>query len=280
MKTIILAVAIALTIAHAHPSFANDISSIPWTASNLEALLTFNKTAVLQFINQHGRSEGTPAAMKESEVWEFEWVDLAGDGKYALALIGSSGPCCVDLLLYRQAESGKVTFQAFDGAGKLSNTIKDLNGDGQKELILYSYIGSGNYQGITPQGMWPQVYRLKGTKYVEASRDFLGFYHDVILPQLARKIDELQRKQPPDSPDNENIAVLKMERDKILRVIERQPTAGLEQARAWMNSSDPQVIGYAVVVFGDIGGHDDDAREAEAAFKVAQARERAARQGS
>jgi hypothetical protein len=162
----------------------------------------------------------------------------------------------------------------------LRNTIRDLNGDGQKELILYSYIGSGNYEGITPQGMWPQVYRLKGTKYVEASRDFPGFYHDVILPQLARKIDELQRKQPPDSPDNENIAVLKMERDKILRVIERQPTAGLEQARAWMNSSDPQVIGYAAVVFGDIGGHDDDARAAEAAFKVAQARERAARQGS
>jgi hypothetical protein len=218
--------------------------------------------------------------MKESEVWEFEWVDLADDGKYALALIGSSGPCCVDLLLYRQAASGKVSFQAFDGAGKLRNTIRDLNGDGQKELVLYSYVATANYQGTTPQPRWPEVYRLKGSKYVESSRDFPNFYHDEVLPQLANEINDAQQKLSPDSPDNENIAVLKMERDKILRAIDRQPTAGLQQARAWMNSSDPQVIGYAAVVFSDIGGHDDDARAAEAAFKVAQARERAARQGS
>jgi hypothetical protein len=59
-----------------------------------------------------------------------------------------------------------------------------------------------------------------------------------------------------------------MERDKILRMLGRDPTAGLQQAREWAASSDPDLIDDASIVFRDIGGHEDEARAADAALKL------------
>ena len=263
---LILALLIVATISTS--ALAIQIDQIAWNESHVATLRSFDKAAISAFVTGGDRDPG----FREKNILEFGWYDLAGDGKYELALTQGGGPCCVFLVLYRQDSIGKVSSQSFDGAGRLSKTIRDLNGDGQQELILYSYVGSENYQGTTPQAMWPEVYRLKGTKYVEASRDFPAFYHDEILPLLANQIDDARRMAASGSQDNEEVAVLKMEKDKILRVIDGDATAGLQQARTWANSSDPQLIGDAVVVFRDIGGYEDEARAAEAAFKVAQHR--------
>jgi hypothetical protein len=53
-----------------------------------------------------------------------------------------------------------------------------------------------------------------------------------------------------------------MERDKILRIIDRDPDAGLKQAREWMNSPDAALVQDAITVFRDIGGHESDLRAA------------------
>ncbi len=55
-------------------------------------------------------------------------------------------------------------------------------------------------------------------------------------------------------------------RDKILRVIGRNPTAGLAQAREWMKSPDPALVDDAKSVFENIGGHDEDVRAAKLAL--------------
>ena len=65
-----------------------------------------------------------------------------------------------------------------------------------------------------------------------------------------------------------------MERDKILRMLGRDPTAGLQRAREWAASSDPDLIDDASIVFRDIGGHEDEARAADAALKRASAQSR------
>jgi hypothetical protein len=52
METIILAVAVALTITPAHLSFANEISSIRWTASNLETLNRYDKSSIEASVNE------------------------------------------------------------------------------------------------------------------------------------------------------------------------------------------------------------------------------------
>ncbi len=134
------------------------IANLAWTQSNIETLRSFDKTAILKFLNESAGVEGTPDAIKAWEVDEFEWVDLAGDGRYELATVGSSGPCCYYLYLYWQVAPKKVRSQSYGGAGKLSDTIRDLNGDGKKELILDAYVGSESYMGTKLQAMWPQVY--------------------------------------------------------------------------------------------------------------------------
>ena len=60
-----------------------------------------------------------------------------------------------------------------------------------------------------------------------------------------------------------------MARDKILRVIGRDPMAGLAQAREWMASSDPVLVDDAEAVFEDIGGHEEDVRAAKLALERA-----------
>ena len=57
-----------------------------------------------------------------------------------------------------------------------------------------------------------------------------------------------------------------MARDKVLRVIGRDPNAGLAQAREWMASSDPVVVDDAKAVFEDIGGRVEDVRAATVAL--------------
>ncbi len=130
---IILATAVALAVEGV--AFSADIASLAWNQSNIETLRSFGKRAVATFVNELGHGEGTPNAMTARDIWELGWFDLAGNGKYELALITYSR-CCVDLILFWQDAPNDVRREAFLGAGKLSSTIRDLNRDGKDELIL------------------------------------------------------------------------------------------------------------------------------------------------
>jgi hypothetical protein len=99
---------------------------------------------------------------------------------------------------------------------------------------------------------WPAVYRLENGHYVQASRDFPKFYDREVLPELDKEIAKPKVGQMR--------AWLIMERDQILRVLGRNPMAGLKEAYQWMNSSDPELREDAAVVFGGIGGHDEELR--------------------
>jgi hypothetical protein len=81
MKTIILAVAVALTITPAHLSFANEISSIRWPASNLETLNRSEKSSIDALVNELNSGDPTHAI-----VGTFGWYDLRGDGHYDLVV--------------------------------------------------------------------------------------------------------------------------------------------------------------------------------------------------
>jgi hypothetical protein len=230
---------------------------------------------------------GSPIVIKPSDVHQFEWVNLADDGKLELAVVSSPspGPCCAALNIYWQDAPGNIREEGYGNAGNLKEVIRDLNGDRKKELVLYAYLDSDSYRGgIHPTGMYPKVYSLKDNKYVEASRDFPEFYDSEVLPDLEKKVKDLRAwiaKPPPSNPARPHalpyagLAAAEMERDKILRMLGRNPTAGLDLARQWVHSDNPDVIEDAAVVFRDIGGYEDEARAADAAFKRAFAAQRA-----
>lgn len=250
------------------------VGNIPWTTSNLETLHGLDKEAIVRFFNESGALDAWPGTgASPSYIWEFKWMDLAGDGKLELVTIESSGPCCVVLGIDRQDTVGKVSSIGFNGASTIKKTVRDLNGDGKYELILYSYLDSDSYNGTTPVAMWPQVYDIKDGDYVPASRDFQRLYDDEVLPQLNNqiKVDEA-RHWPPRSPAAHNVEILQMERDKILRVLGRDPTAGLELAREWMTSTNPETVRRAAVVFADMG-YQDEHRATFAAYKKALSRQ-------
>ena len=103
--------------------------------------------------------------------------------------------------------------------------------------------------------MWPAVYRQKDGQYVEASSEFPTFYESQVLPKLEKKIAEVRENTGKGLATQHDLAVAIMTRDKVLRVIGRDPSAGESDAREWMASEDPELRCDAAAVLGDIGAH-------------------------
>jgi hypothetical protein len=217
---------------------------LDWNQSNIDTLRSLDKAAIVKFLEEW---PGTDVSGWIGGVEEVGWFDLAGDGKYELALTEKYWPVlCLSKHLLREAP-GKLRHVSYRGGeGDLKDTIRDPNGDGKKELILDAYVDGANYEGITPEPVWPQVYRLENGKYVEASQDFPKFYDNEILPDLDK---EISKEQGDD--DQETAATRITEKDKILRVLRRDPVAGLDHAREWMKSDDMHLVFDAAETFQD-----------------------------
>jgi hypothetical protein len=278
LVTFVLAVIVAAILPAA--ALCADIGKIPWTESNVETLRAFDKAAIVRFINALGGADTDTPLFPANTIEEFSWIDLAGDGRYALALIELPGTCCSDLIIYQQDASGHINSQLLEGAGRLSNTIRDVNADGKKELIIPPPALHPDWEsfGAVTEIIWPRVYRLENGKYVEASGEFAGYYDAEVLPPIENAISQarfrLEHGPIGAKPTTRwvlymqhKIAGLSMERDKILRVIGRDPNAGLKQAREWMNSPDAALVQDAITVFRDVGEHESDLRAATGRLK-------------
>lgn len=229
------------------------IGKMPWNASNCAKLNSSDKAAVVDFVNGL-RNPGVLERLDPYSVGQFRWVDLVGNGGCEL-LFTTHYPAISFLTIYWQQNPG-FSSQSLMGVADLKNGIRDLDGDGKKEIIIDSYLDStGAHLGSVI--LWPQVYRLEGEKYVPASRDFPQFYDLKILPKLDKEIAETPTLQ------TVRVAALEIQRDKILRVLGRDPNAGLEKARYWMTSDDPRIVWDAYLVFNDIPGHEAEAKAAK-----------------
>jgi hypothetical protein len=280
MKPVIVALAVILAFASRAP--AAEIADIAWTEPNIETLRAFDKAAVARLVTQvFGTRLDSEFAATDKSIGEFKWLDLAGDGQYQLVVALSNGRSFTNLMVYRHDASGTVSYQRLEGAfiPKLDEVVRDIDGDGKDELVVPIQFPPGAYWGAKPMAGWSVVYRLQNGTYVEASRDFPNFYDDEVLPQLQDQIKETHRQIATGLKGEAQLAVLEMSRDKILRMLGREPTAGLQKAREWANTDDPELLGDAIVVFRDIGGHEDELRAAELAGQRAMAAEKAARMG-
>jgi len=257
----IAAAAVAVVLTLGGVAVAADVGSLAWNESNVATLRSFDKAAVLKFLNKVRHDGGVPEQLTPNELGGFEWADLAGDGHYQLVLT-SSGPCAHFVSIIDQDASGTVTDrQSLAGSADLKTAIRDLSGNGRDELIVEVLLVEHDCADYVS---WPAVYRLEKGKYVEASRDFPEFYDNEVLPKLDDKISKGHGSQ-----NAEILAGVIMVRDKILRVLGRDPTAGLEQARQWMKSDDPDLLHDAAVTFEEVGGHEEESRAASEAYERA-----------
>jgi hypothetical protein len=264
-----------------------ELGDLTWDACNLDKLRAYDKAAVHRFLLVQ---LDTDAREFTEDDFVYDWIP-AEKGHYRLAVTSQTGPDAVFLTIYQQEPQRKFTGQEFDLVMDQSERwysgpqFVDLDGDGEDELILFDHLDHDRYRGkLIPDGTWPRVYRLRNGKYVEASRDFPQFYEKQILPQLDKEISKAAKNvavteaQPPRNgdPDDSDFrwprrywVALIMGRDKILRVIGRDPGAGLDLAREWTTNSDPVLVEDAKRVFDDIGGHAEDIRAANLALKNA-----------
>lgn len=247
-------------------AFGANITNLPWTAANIETLRSFDKAAIFEFI-----TNGAPdPSFTEDYILAFRWYDLAADGKYELLIDGSSGPDAGGVTVYWQEAPGKYTSQYVEGGGATERAVRDLNGDGKYELIV-SKLAVEN-RG-TARFFWPAVYQLAEGKYVEASHEFPRFYDDEVLPaiesQLAAIRERVQKQHGGAASDSqkENLAGLSMERSAILRMLGRDPTAGLQDAYEWMKSDDPNLLQDAAATFKQVGGHEQESRAASRTYE-------------
>jgi hypothetical protein len=274
-KSLIVSALMFLALAEA--ALGSQIGDLPWNRQNIERLRSFDKAAVVSFVNEW--SGNTIDPITTDEIREYEWADLTGDGKYDLVLTDSSGPCCIFLAIYTREDSGKVTVQTIEGARKLSKTVRDLDGDDKDELIIWTELLPLGWAPMAATPRWPAVYRLENGKYVEASRDFPNFYDQEILPQLDKEIIAAQQRVDEGRGYAATVAFAELEKDKIMRVLGRDPTAGLQQAYQWLDSGDSQQLQCAIATFQDIGGHEKELAIAKQALQPAIQREQAARNG-
>jgi hypothetical protein len=164
--------------------------------------------------------------------------------------------------------------------GNLKTMVRDLDSDGRDELIIPTELGpEGSWSPLMAMPVWPTVYLLKNGRYIEASHEFPEFYDKRVLPSIGRQILPAKARTVQEPFQQRTVAVLEMERDKILRVLGRDPAAGLRQAYQWMNSDDPQVLQCAIATFTDIGGHEKEVRVAQQALPAAIQHEVATRAG-
>ncbi|MBE3602267.1 hypothetical protein IMX07_01355 [bacterium] len=263
---------VAFIVAQVSCVRAASIKSTPWEKVNANALNALEKIDVATFLSEvteFGLAlHADCACVKPGDIREFKWADLRGDGRLELvAILDVNGRKFFNsLVILRRGANGNVKYQELRGwmIADLGNVIRDLNGDGQDELIipavLYQYNTAGTYT-------WPVVYRLEKGKYIQASSDFPRFYDAEVLPTLQKQICDYQSKPASFRRINlDTAAMLIFERDKILRMLGRNPTAGLQEAYQWMNTDDPLLLLAATNIFNDIPGHREEANAARAAY--------------
>jgi len=264
-------------LAFASAASGAEIDYLAWNESNIKTLRALDKAVVFRFVTGGDPEEGVSSL---SDLDNFNWYP-AGDGRYELAVGWSSGPEIATLTIYWQDAPRKVRsqdfhFPPFGGPPEQMDEwyngppFEDLNGDDKDELILFDPLDhtERTHRKSVPNGAWPQVFRLHGGQYVEASRDFPGFYEKEFLPQIDKEIVKARDYSLGADPalGEQYLAALIMSRDKVLRFLGRDPTAGLAQAREWMTSSDPVMVDNARIVFIDIGGHEEDVRASKLAL--------------
>jgi FG-GAP-like repeat len=287
--TAMLAFTLTTVLAFASAASSAEIDTLAWNQSNIKRLRALGKHAVFRFFLRQEDPDNEMEWNESNLLLDYHWYP-AGDGKYELAVGSASGPDVASLKIYWQDAPGKFRSQEFGGAGTAGTywykgpQFGDFNGDGETELVQLAQVGklSPKRTKFIPDGEWPQVYRLRDGKYVEASRDFPSFYDKQVLPEIDKAIDKARqdvaapRPTPGYDPQGEEVhqperylAALIMVRDKILRVLGRDPSAGFARAREWMASSDPVLVDDAKAVFEDIGGYEEDVRAATLALERA-----------
>jgi hypothetical protein len=178
----ILILLLTTILAFASAAFSAEIDSLAWNQSNIKTLRAMGKHAVFRFLMRQVDPHDENGWTESNLNWGYDWYP-AGDGKYELAIGYSEGPDVGYFTIYWRDAPRNIRSQDFDSAGDAGGAwykgplSADFNRDGTTELVMLEQVGrlSPQRTKFIPSGEWPEVYRLRDGKYVEASRGLSPF---------------------------------------------------------------------------------------------------------
>jgi hypothetical protein len=238
-----------------------DIAAANWRAGDSVTQLGATPQDVARFLWPLIEGEGGRAAYRQTRttnpampalpVWvgDFQWVDLDRDGQLELVATVSTSPngTFYQLVVVSRA-NGASTLQKIWTAYlmELDGVIRDLGGDGQRELVVPTEYarGSGAHRVF-----WPVVYRLSDGKLIDVSEQHPSVYASVIT-EVKSKIASLDSRlatAPQGAIEPELLAGLQMTLDRAMRMTGQDPEAPSRRAAEWIHSSDLQIKEFALI---------------------------------
>jgi len=209
----------ALVLAYSVPAHADRVlvGRVPWSQANVDAQRGADLAGVAKFVDT-SRPAPWGGEITPNQVIDFGWAKVGGSKSELVVALDFAGRGFCRLWIYSHGSADSLAIQELEGwrmRGGIKAMLRDLNGDGEDELIIPTAVGQGGaWTPTTAEPLWPAIYRpengkyveaifgLPGvrpsprsievsTRYVEASRDFPHYYDTEILPNLDRTISML-----------------------------------------------------------------------------------------
>ena len=182
---------------------------------------------------------------------EFRFVQLE---KNRLYLAVSIGRHALGSLVVIKPEGQSFRYFEFedDEPQPLARKVVDLDGEGVAEVTTAPLVAG--YEGATTQPIyWYSIYKFEDGYPRDVSANFPSFYELALFPWLSY-LEGLFSQCKVTSPGGSEYALAKIEfvRFKYQRTIKGVKNAGLEQALAWAESSNPNVQMLALRTFEEI----------------------------
>lgn len=172
---------------------ATELDAAKWNSSELDRP---NSIAGLPKLAEALVNRLVPDAdIDPAHVGEAMFIDIDGDGQLELlATLDNSGRAFFTSVITVRKSKGKYTYsEAFSNGisiQELSTRLVDLNHDGRKELLIKQYIDQ--YEGAMRAPVETVIFEWNGSKFVEASDKFPGYYRSVVIPKLQHDLKAAQ----------------------------------------------------------------------------------------
>jgi hypothetical protein len=128
--------------------------------------------------------------------------------------------------------------------GKAASALRDLDGDGNDEIVVPRAISS--YEGVRAcVAVVPAVFSCSPKGCTEVGQNFPGFYRD----ELRWRRDQISAKDGVAEIDR---PCRLMEAAKLERALGDDPRAGMDLADSWATAEDPALRRKSVDIFADI----------------------------
>jgi len=237
MKLLIIFLVMSSLFYSATTALCLDLNAVPWNEVDLRTLQTATPQDVVDFMKSDRAQpdhwsgaisfDGDISGLSTYHTRDFKWVNLAGGTEYQLAVavppLGSSG--VNSLIIFNKDFTGQTTANLVSGVGVSTRDIRDLNGDGKKQLI----ITDGYETGPAGAGVyWPKVYTYAPGSITDSSKKFEAYYDKEVLPKLSNKIARFEAEAVKKSTTYQESEQQRMlqdaikERSEILKLLGRR----------------------------------------------------------